>query len=175
MNAELRVNSARRHLATFEESWKQDHAEAMRCRDFEAFLEEGVWVFDLVDHVFQTLREQVYRGHVEAKPVFGDWEKGCYGRWLKTADLLATELERFEKSFVVEGAAVFRKRRDLARKRLHDWTPPELARSVSARVWDVSEDAADAMRELLRAPAGAPGRFKWQPKMLPTGDPSLLR
>ncbi len=167
MNADLRIDSVRRHLATFEESWQRDHAAAMRCRDLEAFLEEGVWVFDLIDHVFQTLREEVYRGRLEPHTAFGEWEKGCYERWLTIAALLTTELAQFEKTFVVEGAAGLRARQDLARRRLHDWTPPALARTVAAREWDVSEAEADELRALLQTPSRAPGRLRWQPKTLP--------
>jgi hypothetical protein len=176
MSADLRARNARRQLEAFEEAWQQDYAEAMGCRDFEASLELGVWVFDYLDHVYQTLREQVYRGVTEASPELAEGEKTCYARWLKVADSLSGELERLQDTFgVVEGAAEFRQRQELARERLRNWTPPALARSVAARVWDVSEEDADRMRNLLDAPAGAPGRLKWQPKTLPPGDASLLR
>jgi hypothetical protein len=176
MSANIRTRNARRQLETFEEAWKQDHAEAMECRGFEAGIELGVWVFDYLDHVYQTLREQVYRGITEATPEMAEDERTCYERWLKVANSLTDELKRLQDTFgVVEGAAEFEKRKELARQRLRDWKPATLARSPAARVWDVSAQQADQIHELLNAPAGAPGRLTHKPKALPPGDASKLR
>ena len=60
-------------------------------------------------------------------------------------------------------ADAIRQRQDRARQTLANWTPPALARSPALRVWDVSEEEADELRDLLNAPAGAPGRLKMEP------------
>ena len=46
----------------FAESWKSDHADAMRCHDLESILLEGVMVFQLVESLNRSWRERVYRG-----------------------------------------------------------------------------------------------------------------
>jgi hypothetical protein len=176
MSAVIRARNARRQLETFEEAWQQDHAEAMQCRDFEASIELGVWVFDYLDHVYQTLREQIYRGITEGTPELTESEKTCYERWLHVADSMTDPLQQLQDTFgVVEGVAEFQKRIELARERLRDWKPAALARSTAARVWDVSEEEADQIHNLLNTPLGAPGRLTHKPKALPPGDASMLR
>jgi hypothetical protein len=172
MSVDIRAKNARRQIDVFEDAWLQDHSEAMNCRDFEAELEMGVSVFDFVDHVYQTIRDQIYRGLLEASPESAEDEKSCYERWLKVANSLIDQLGRLENSFgVVEGASEFRERYELAHKRLSEWTPPTLARSMASRVWDISEEDAAMIKRLVDSPPNSPGRLNHVPRSLPPDDP----
>ncbi len=158
---ETPFKSAHRHLDVFEESWKSAHVNAMKYYDFETFLAEGAMVF---------------RGIEELSPQLDEAEKEFYTHWLVLADAVAQVLAAFEKEYRdVKGADEFRKCQELARERLAKWVPAVPTRTVGFRVWDVSVEEADELRDLMNAPPDGPGRPKWQPKELPDGDPSMLR
>src|SRR5713226_4918551 len=172
----IRFLSARRHLDAFEESWKSDHVEAMRCHDLEATLAQGVMVFQLVEWLNRSWREHVYRG---IEPFAVDDEqaiKGTYTRWLRLTDEVTAELAELKSQFgELAHADTIRRCRERAQKVLANWTPPALARSPGLRVWDVTEEEASELRDLLNAPAGAPGRLAVEPKSIPVADASALR
>jgi hypothetical protein len=170
-----RFTSARRHLDVLEEAWKADHVEAMRCRDLETILAQGVMVFQFIEWSNESWRERVYRG---IEPLTSEDEqaiKSAYIRWLALTDEVATELVQLEAAFgIVENGDTIRDCQSRARRTLTKWVSPVLARSPAMRVWDVTEEEADELRELLNAPAGAPGRLKVEPKSIPVGDASVL-
>jgi hypothetical protein len=173
--ASSRFENARKHLDVFEESWKADHEEAMLCRDFEAFLAQGILVFEYLASLDRSWRDLVYRGVEKPDPEAEKAVRESLSRWLRVADELTTEMEQFERTFgMVEGADKIRSYQAKARALIKDWISPAPARAASLRVWDMTEEEADGLRELLSAPPGAPGRLKVEPKPLPTAGPSIL-
>jgi hypothetical protein len=171
-----RLASARRYLEVFEESWKADHDDAMRCRDFEEIAAEATKVFELVDELVRQRRECVFRGLQDPNPQLDEEEKNLYADWLRLTEEDVPHLEGLEKTYgVVEGAERLRACREKARTFLAKWAPAVPSMAVGLRVHDLTEEDADELRALLNAPPGAPGRLKWEPRSVPPGDPSALR
>ena len=171
-----RFTSARRHLDVFEEAWKADHAEAMRCRNVETILAQGVMVFQFIEWSNESWRERVYRGIEPLTPADEQAIKSAFVRWLALTDEVTTELVQLEAAFgIVENGDTIRDCQTRARRTLANWVAPVLARSPAMRVWDVSEEEADELRDLLNSPAGSPGRLTCEPKSFPVSDASVLR
>jgi hypothetical protein len=168
-----RFQSARKFLDAFEESWRADHEEAMRCRDFEAFLAYGHFAFEYLDWLNRTWRESVFRGVEPVDPEVERLLHASFVRWLEVADRVTADMQAFEQAYgVVEWADKVRSEQSQARAILKGWTSPAPARSVGSRIWEVSEEEADELRALLDAPPGAPGQLKVEPKSLPMRDAS---
>jgi hypothetical protein len=171
-----RFTRARKHLELFEDIWKFDHADAMRCRDFEEFLAEAVMVFGLLDDVCQRRREHVYRAMEEPNPEHDAAEKELYSRWLNMVESQIGQLETLERAFgIVEGADKVRAGIQRARSFLQTWTPAVQAMALGSRVVEFSEEDADQIHAILNAPPGSPGHPARPPRSIPKGDPSLLK
>ena len=168
--------NARKHLELFEETWKPDHEEAMRCRDFEEFLAEATMVFGLLNDVCHLRREYVYRGMEEPNAEHDTAEKELYGRWLAMVESEIGRLEALEQSFgIVEGADKLRGCICDARSFLQNWMPAVQALALGSRVVEFSGEDADQIQALLKAPPGSPGRPTRAARSIPKGDPSLLK
>jgi hypothetical protein len=171
-----RFRRAQRHLEAYEEPWKTGHDEAMRCRDFEAYIAEGVMVFEYIDVLNRGWRECVFRGFEEYDPLDDEAVKGCFVRWLAVADGAIAALADFEHAgYSVDGAEKLRACVEQVRTTLHDWVAPSMSKAAGLRVWNVANEEADELRALVNSPDGSAGRPKWEPVSLPEGDPSKLR
>jgi hypothetical protein len=168
------LNSARRHLEVFEESWKANHFAAMECRHFEAFLAEAVMVFGLLHETSRQRREYVFRGLEEPNSGDDDFEKHLYERWVHVAACQVEKLQSLERVFgVVEGAERFRDCLHKAQMFLANWVPATVAKAPGSRMHEVTEEDADELRSLLEQ-QGEGGRPKWEPRSIPVSDPSVL-
>ncbi len=169
------LSSARRHLDLFEESWKADHAAAMKCREAEEWIAEAVSLFELIDQLVQLRRRRVFHGSLEVNEELDAIERTLYQRWLTLVERATPRLVALEEAFgVVEGFDRFRACHDKALAFLSNWAPAVPSMAVAQRAGELTKEEADELRELHNNPQKG-GRPKWEPQSLPTGDASLLR
>ena len=176
MHTELvsdRFQNARRHLDGYEENWKRDHQDAMEFWAFQAFLAEGLRVYELIRDTSRLVRKAIYRGFIPPlDPAVASVEREMFEQWLKTAEWCVPQLERFEKEYgSVEGAEAFRGHLTEAKAFVADWRPQKVATAGGSRVWDVTAPQAAKMKSLLDE--AAPMRVT--PQSLPAGDPAELK
>jgi len=92
----------------YEEHWKQDHQEAMRCFDFEEVLAFGLSLYDYLNRIDEAWRAKVHRQLISYDAEFDRLIEELYRLWLKPCDRILNRLTSFEKHFEVEGAKEFR-------------------------------------------------------------------
>jgi hypothetical protein len=113
-----------RQLEAYEEGWQKDHADAMRCRDFEEFLAVGVAVFRALAQVDAARRQRIARGLEEPSPEDDRELLDHFRRWLATARLVREELRSLEDQFeAVDGSAEFCRCVKEAREIVAEWVP----------------------------------------------------
>jgi len=162
------------YLELLEESWKRGHTEAMACGLLEDELAVAVMLFGLQKDLAQRRRARVFRGLEEPNPELDAAEENLFRRWLVIAEDQMRMLQQYQHaSVVVEGADRFQTALNEVRTLLAQWTPALPAMAVGSRVHDISEEDADEIRELLKAKDR--GRFRWEARAVPEGDPSKLR
>jgi hypothetical protein len=176
MHTELvsdRFQNARKHLDVYEENWQRDHQEAMEFWAFQAFLAEGVRVYELIRDTSRLVRRAVYRGFIPPLvPEVAVVEREMFEQWLKTAGWCSPHVGRFEKEYgSVEGAGVFRAYVSEGKAFVADWRPQQVAKAGGSRVWAVTQQEAAKMKALLDAAAP----LKVTPRSLPEGDPTELK
>src|SRR5947209_12460954 len=105
-----RFGPVHRQLAAYGESWKQDHAEAMACRDWEDAIAVGINIFRMLREREGSWRDQVFRGALAYADEDNLDHQARFGDWLTTTrGVLADILPRLEQRFgTVEGAADLR-------------------------------------------------------------------
>jgi hypothetical protein len=166
----------RRQLTAYEESWKQDHDEAMRCRDLEDVIAVGVSTFHLLRRIEQAWRDRVFRGTEAFAPEDDAGYREGYRLWLQTTESLLAQASSLAERFgTVSGAEELQECVRQARDLLAGWRPPALSAAVGLREMELDAAAADELRRLLdeaNAPGAAPPRAV---KRLPAGDASLLK
>jgi hypothetical protein len=146
-----RFQSVRKHIDVFAESWKADHAEAMRCRDFEDLLAQGLMVFHYFDDLCQLRRGVVFQGLQDPIPELDEAEKECYAHWLEVSQEVGEGLAEFEKEFgTVERADEFRKCLARTQFLLAHWAPAVPARAIGSRAHDVSAEEADELHAFVK-------------------------
>ena len=114
-----------RQLEAYEEAWKQDHIEAMRCRDFEETLAVGIAIFRALVQIDTTWRERVSRGVEEYSVEEDQALRASFLSWLRPCAQGLERLRYFETRFdAVEGSAEFRRCCEEAKEIVAEWKSP---------------------------------------------------
>jgi hypothetical protein len=163
-------------VEAYEESWKEDHDVALRCRDVEEVLAVGIAVFELLRRVEQTWREAVFREVEDFNAEDDAAIRQCYHNWLLPTEAFLGRLPPFERRFgAIEGVAEIRDRVQEARGLLASWQPPALSGAVGLREMQLDEAGATGLRSLLDR-AGPPGAPPTRPlRPVPMADASFLK
>lgn len=93
------------------EQWKIDHDTAMQCVDLELFLQEGLSIYEAINHLDEEYRTLIHSGDAEYDPAAEDLVRRIYERWLEACELLLDlkVIESFEQQgFRVNYADEFR-------------------------------------------------------------------
>src|SRR5947209_2352461 len=146
-----RFGPVHRQLAAYGESWKQDHAEAMACRDWEDAIAVGINIFGMLREREQAWRDQVFRGAVPFSDDDNLDHLARFGHWLETTrEFLADILPGLEKRFgAVEGIDELHRCAQLAEKVVLQWQPPRLSAAVGLREITLSPEAAAELDRLI--------------------------
>jgi hypothetical protein len=168
---------AQKHLDVYE-PWQAEHELAMACRDVEEWLNEGVRVFEMIRYEDRVYRIGVTGGlfptneAAEVEEVFQE----RYRQWLTVARSGAATVRACRQRFAhVDHADEYEECMQFAEGVVSGRPPATLARAAGARFDELTEEEADELRDLLKAPPGSPGKLNWEPKQVPDGDASLLR
>ncbi len=173
--AEKRRSPVYRQLEAYGESWKQDHSEAMACRDWEDAIAVGISIFRMIREREQAWRDQVFRGVIPCSEDDYFDHLGRFASWLDTTnEVLAQILPELEKRFgAVEGSTELRACAELVEKILREWQPPRLSQAVGLREMTLSPEAAAELdqfvEETKRTPPSMPQR------RMETKDASFLK
>jgi hypothetical protein len=161
---ERRRSPVYRQLEAYSESWKQDHHEAMTCRDWEDAIAVGLAVYRLVWERQDTWRDQVFRDVIPYSEEDNRDHQARLADWLATTkEVLAEILPRLEAGFGrVEGTTELLHCAEAVEGFLSAWVPPRLSMAVGLREMTLSPEAA---AELDRIVAEA----KKNPPQMPRG------
>src|ERR1700722_12485888 len=89
-----------RQLDAYREYWKEDHDEAMACRDWEDAIAVGLNIFQTLRERENDWREQVFRGTVAYLPDDDLDFRARYSNWLGTTkEVVADVLPHLETKF----------------------------------------------------------------------------
>ena len=114
-----------RQLEAYEEGWKVDHDEAMRCRDFEENLAVGINIFHSLMQVDVTRRHRIESGREEFIASEDGDMLGWFRWWLRPTEGAMARIRYFEQKFgAVDGAAEFRRCCEEAKEIVTEWKPP---------------------------------------------------
>jgi hypothetical protein len=177
---DVRYRSAERHLEALEldareEPWKAAAREAEGVYHYERALGMVISLFDIVAELNKSWRDAVYRAAEPFDRQKESFIKHLIARWRDLANAFMRTADFHERGYEIERAAELQRCRDTAEETLAKWVSPRPSASPAMHIDDVSEDEADALRDVLDAPPGSPGKLKIKPQSLPQGDPSLLR
>ena len=76
------VNLVRENLKQIEnEPWKTDHAQAMRCREFEEWLKLCIETFERINRLDEGYRSSVYDKDVEYDAAWDETVLDLYRQW----------------------------------------------------------------------------------------------
>lgn len=168
---------AQKHLDVYE-PWQEDHELAMACRDLEEWLNEGVRVFEMIRYEDRVARIGITGGLFPSEDAaeIERWFRDKYTRWLGIARSGADAVRACRQRFAhVDHADEYEKCVRFAEGVASGRPPATLARAAGARFDELTEEEADELRDLLKAPPGSPGKLAWEPKKVADGDVSLLR
>jgi len=173
-NAHLRLDVLQNEAR--DEAWKDAYLEAERCHFFELALGSVLELFKFIQEIERSWRAAVCRGIEEPDQRKDGLVKKCFVRWLDLGKSLSKTIAEFEHlGFRLEHYEQFRQAIATAEQTVARWMSPRLSQSPAVRVWEVSEEEADAMRALIEGPPGSSGRMTIAPRQLPEGDASALR
>lgn len=151
-------------LRSYEQAWQQDHAEAMRCFDFEERLSVGLALFGAGQWLFQHWRQSVSRGEADLRPEDENNLKAFFTVWLEVCQSVEPRLARYEDRFgTVAGAAKLRETRSLAERILAGWTAPVKQKAPGLLVDELTAAEAERLDALINSGAG---RLKIRPREL---------
>lgn len=100
---EKRIDSYHRGV----EQWKIDHDDAMECLDLELILQEGLSIYDAINHFDEKWRSIVYDNPATYDREADDLIRKAYERWLTISEwILKSHLieEHQQRGFQVEYA-----------------------------------------------------------------------
>jgi predicted anti-sigma-YlaC factor YlaD len=149
---ERRHSPVYRQLEAYEESWKQDHKEAMACRDWEDAIAVGINIFHMLQEREQVWRDQVFRGALPYSEEDNLDHQARFASWLDTTRQVVAEiLAGLEKRFgTVGGAAELRACADRAETILRKWEAPRLSAAVGLREMTLSPESAAELDRVLQ-------------------------
>jgi hypothetical protein len=114
-----------RQLEAYQEAWKPEHNEAMRCRDFEEALAVGIAIFRALARLDTAWRQRVSQGTETYDPETEETLRGFFHWWLQPCTTAMERLRYFEGRFdAVEGAADFRRCCEETQEILQEWKTP---------------------------------------------------
>jgi hypothetical protein len=173
-NAHLRLDVLQNEAR--DEAWKDAYLEAERCHFFELALGSALEVFKFIREIERSWRAAVCRGIEEPDQRRDASVKEGFVRWFDLGGKLSKTIVDFEQlGYRLEHHDEFQQALASAEQTLTRWVSPRPSQSPAVRVWDVSEEEADAMRALSEAPPGSPGKLTIAPRQLPERDASALR
>ncbi len=103
-----------------DESWKKAHEEAMACFDFEAYISQGIHLFEVILDMDTRWKNLVFFRKVEDRPEVGDAIRLMLLAWTRPCSWVEERIRRFEAlGYEAEGADTFCKLRSHAEAILH--------------------------------------------------------
>jgi hypothetical protein len=168
------LNTTARTLRAYAEEteqWKQDHDEAMECRDLEETLRLGNCLYRTVQEIAESRRQTALDPND-----FQEIEE-YYKWWIKPCAFLLGRIDKFDRSFDggVEGAVEFRENCKQAKAFLeHEARLATVESRVGFRNVKLSPEAAEVVERILDDPAYPSPRPTYEPKSVPLADPSIL-
>jgi hypothetical protein len=143
-----------RQVDTYRESWQEDHEAAMQCREVEELLAVGIKLFDLLNDVNTTWRDQVGRGLWDYDSAMDQALRSIFAVWQQVTEDILQQTIRLETAFgQVEGARELRDCAVQGKKILTEWQTPAPFSAVGLRDAQFSEEAAQELDAILQAPA----------------------
>lgn len=140
-----------RQLEAYEETWKNDHKQAMACRDWEDVIAVGINIFHMFREREDSWREQVFRGTRDYTEDDNQDHRARLTAWLKTTEeFLTNVLPGLQTRFgTIEGADELQRCRDIGVTILRAWEPPRLSMAVGLREMTLSPEAAAELKRIL--------------------------
>jgi hypothetical protein len=150
--AERRRSPVYRRLEAYEESWKQNHDEALACRGWEDAIALGIKLFHMLREREQAWRDQVFRGTIPYSEDDNLDQRTRFADWLATTrEVLAGSVPALEQRFgAVAVAAELQACAEQAEAVLREWQPPRLSMAVGLREMTLSPEAAAELDRTLQ-------------------------
>ncbi len=107
----LAYRNAQKHVEFYSEesSLMKAHAEAMDCRDCEAFIQMGIDAFHWLIRADRVYRTAVYRGEIQYMPEFEKMLTELCQKWLEPCEAADGWIEKQRtKGFTIDNLAEFR-------------------------------------------------------------------
>jgi hypothetical protein len=103
------VDRYNRRAASYEENWKGDHDDAMRCVELEEVIALGLTVYNLINRMDEIWRLAVHKKKVAYSPKVDKLITKALRDWLRGCKILAKIIKKVEGlGYEVTGAEEFR-------------------------------------------------------------------
>lgn len=103
------VSRYKNRTQMYEEGWKKEHNEAVKCLEFEEILVFGVSIYEFLNRLDEMWRLKVHKKQVEHDPKIDEAIERLYEAWLAPCDMVTARLDSFENAgYEVAGAKEFR-------------------------------------------------------------------
>lgn len=120
----LRERPISRQLEAYEDGWKTDHDEAMRCWDFEENLAVGISIFRALVQLDVNRRQRIAQGVEELSAEEDQAMLAWFQWWLRPRDQALARLRALEEKFdTLSRAAEFRHCCEEAEEIVAEWRP----------------------------------------------------
>ncbi len=98
--------------AVSDESWKKDHEEAMGCFHLEAYISQGIHIFEMILDMDTRWQNLVFFKKVQDSTEVADAIRTMFSAWTRPCPWVEQRTREFEAlGYRVEGAEAFRKHR----------------------------------------------------------------
>jgi len=155
-----------------QEPWKEDHGNAMACRNLEEKIRVGNVLFGMVTQISDRHLSSP-ESQEDPAPI-----ENLFRWWLKPCDRIKARIERFEGVFKdgVEGADEFRQNCEAATLFLKRYAMLLAGEArVGYRNVDLTDEAAQVLRTILDDRSSSTGRLTSEAREVPLSEPSLLK
>jgi hypothetical protein len=95
----IRGKPIERQIEVYEEEWKRDNHEAVRCGDLEEVLAVGIGIYSALEHVNAIWRANVSRGIDEYQTADDQGIRRMFERWLGVCERAVPQVARCEERF----------------------------------------------------------------------------
>lgn len=108
-DAQYSIRKYQKSSKSYEEKWKTDHEEAMKCMDFEAIIAFGLSIYQFLNNLDEMWRMNVLKGQMAHDKSVDDVIDKLYRAWSEPCGHLLNSLASFEKAgYEITGADKFR-------------------------------------------------------------------